>query len=255
VNASPLADAEVLSASRRGGLRRQLVLKIEHRGTPLVVKCYGRKRGAVRTATRAFGCWLLGKSSPRIEARFRTESQVLALWRREGFDVPELVPLDLSDEIPGPYLVMEWIPGAHLGKALRGPRLSADAKREAMARFGAACGARHARAVETNEPRLLCDHPSVSHVLLADDRLVHIDFELVRTRTKSLDRLARREIVRFLSSISSTIGDEIRPVMEAFVAAYPDASRLERTRDDLARRGRRMLDLPAIRAFLEALEG
>jgi tRNA A-37 threonylcarbamoyl transferase component Bud32 len=258
VRLDPLAGAEVLAMSDRGGHRRQLVLKIEHRGTPLVVKCYGRKRGALRAATRALGCMLLGKSSPTIEGRFLTECETLALWRREGFDVPAIHPLDLSEQIPGPYLVMEWISGPLLARAIRGPRLQLETKREVMERFGAVCGARHARAIELGEPRLLYDHPTLAHVLVGEDRLVHIDFELVWRRVTDLDRLARREIAGFLTSVSQTIGDEVGNIIRGFVESYPDRGRLERLRDDLlggrlGRRRRYNVDAPAIQAFVKAL--
>jgi tRNA A-37 threonylcarbamoyl transferase component Bud32 len=233
----PDAEGELLDVSSRGD-GGQRVVKTLIGNAPVIVKHYGLKRGRLRTLIRNFGSiCIVGKSSITAAARCRTEREVLALWKREGFRVPEIVAPPAGVDCRGPCLVMEWIPGTDLHDLMKGNRLSAGGKRELAARFAAECGRRHARALELAEPRLVMTHPSLNHVIVSGDDLVYIDLEIVYRRAGELELLIRREIERFLRSIAQKTGEDFIPILRDFVAAYPDRDRLVRLRDDMERSG------------------
>jgi tRNA A-37 threonylcarbamoyl transferase component Bud32 len=237
IDQATIEGAEIICVSSRGD-GRQRVLKADHEGSPVVVKCYGLKRGRVETVLRQLGSLLIvGKSSIRSRARFETEREVLALWRREGFDVPDILAVEVTEDVPGPCLVLEWIPGHHLARVIRRDEVTLSRKCELVERFAAATGARHARAIDIREPRLLYEHPAFKQVIVSGERLVHVDFEIVYTWKGDLDRLARREIAGFLGSISRSVEEDMKPVLEAFARGYPDRGRLARVRDELERFG------------------
>jgi hypothetical protein len=136
-----------------------------------------------------------------------------------------------------PCLHLEWIPGQTLGIILRSENNSLDFKREAMRNFAAVSGARHARALQLGEPRLLFEHPSMQHVLASGKRLIHLDFEIVFTKKNDLERLIRHEIAGFLYSMSKAGGKHFPALLDAFVSAYPDHARLEVLEEELRRFG------------------
>jgi hypothetical protein len=229
-------DFEVLTVSLRGdGTQRVL----RSRGpSPVVIKFFGLKRNRFRTVLRQFGSlFIVGKSSIRAAARREMERSVLILWRKEGFDVPELLDSRLPEENANLCLAMENLRGPSLIAALCGNRMSLEDKCDFVARFADVCGKRHARALQLKEPRLFLEHPTFEHVLFDGDRMVHIDFEIVFTRTTGLEGLIGREITGFLRSLAKTTDEEFLPLLEAFVSAYPDRARLEAVRDDLLKYG------------------
>lgn len=231
------ADGELLDVSSRGD-GGQRVIKTANGGDPLVVKYYGLKRGRLRTLIRNFGSvFIVGKSSITAAARCRTEREVLALWRREGFRVPEVVDLPAGEERSGPCLAMKWIPGPALHKLMQVKRLSIDEKCELAARFAAECRRRHARAIELSEPRLIMTHPSLNHVIVSGDELVYIDMEIVYIRAGELEQLICREISRFLRSFAGKTGKNFVPILKSFIEAYPERRRFARIRDDMDRSG------------------
>lgn len=232
-----LEKAQVLNTSRRGDGRQQ-ILKVPRCQTFIILKCYGLKRSRLQMVIRQFGSlFLLKKSSITARARRNTELDVLALWKREGFDVPATYPLP---EVPADFpccLAMEWIPGPTMAEVLHDKNTSLTFKKEVIARYARDWGRRHARALELGEPRLLQENPTLSHVFISGDRLVHFDFEIVFTRKKDLERLVRREIVGVLQSLSKAGGDSFGTLLDTLLAAYPDLSCFRQTARELDRYG------------------
>jgi len=229
------SDVELLARSERGDGRHR-VLKLRLDGRPAVLKCYGRKTARTRACLRQFGSLaLVGKSSISPRGRRRTEAEALALWRREGFDVPRVLAEAPPPGFEGPGLLLEWIRGESLADLLRHRRGSPEGRRAILGRFAALLGKRHARALELREPRLLFEHPTLEHVLVEGERLVHIDLEIVFRRRRSLERIVRREIAGFLHSLAKTSGDEFPSLLDAVVEGYPDRDRLVRVLVDLRR--------------------
>jgi len=236
-NPIDLDRAEVLDVSRRGD-GRQRVLKVVHHGRLMVLKCYGLKRSSWRVAARLIGSHLLvHKSSVRVAARRETELEVLRLWKREHFDVPEVCPLPPLPADAPPCIAMEWIPALPATRVLEDPTRTLDEKKEIVTRFGRAWARRHARALELNEPRLLLENPTLDHVFVSLDRLVHFDFEIVFTRKNDLERLVRREIVGILWSLAKSTGDAFPVLLDVLLDAYRDHALVERTVLELKRYG------------------
>lgn len=235
-----LGRAETLDISKHGD-GRQRIMKVPCGDTFIILKCYGRKRSRLSTMTRQFGNFIGGQSSMTAQGRRDTELAVLKLWQREGFDAPEVY--DLAEPPPEfPFcLAMEYISGPPMVDVLwvwdgDGDYSLAD-KKEIVARYARSWGARHARALELKEPRLLQAHPSLRHVFYANDRLVHFDFEVVFTGTKNLDRLIRREIVGVLRSMSQVTGEQFEPLLNTLLDNYPDLDFFRQTARELSRYG------------------
>ncbi len=224
-----LSNAQILNISRRGDGRHQ-VLKVVHDEKFVVLKCYGLKRTRLKVLFRQLGSlFLVRKSSITTKARHDTELDVLSLWKREGFDVPEVYPLQkLPQDIPY-CIAMEYIPSPTVAELLQDDQKSLAFKKEVIARYARIWGKRHARALELGEPRLLQENPTLSHVFVSRDRLVHFDFEIVFTRKKDLKRLVRREIVGILRSMSKASGDSFSPLLDTLLDAYPDLSHFRQT--------------------------
>jgi hypothetical protein len=224
-----ISAAQVLNISRRGD-GRQRVIKVAHNEKFMVLKCYGLKRSRTKALFRQLGSiFLLGKSSITAKARHHTELDVLSLWKREGFDVPEVYPLPIIPLDTPHCTAMEWITSPTLAEVLQDDQTSLGYKKEIIARYARIWGKRHARALELGEPRLLQENPTLSHVFVSQDRLVHFDFEIVFTRKKDLKRLIRREIVGILRSMSKASGDNFSPLLDTLLEAYPDLSHFRQT--------------------------
>lgn len=229
-----LNAAQVLNISCRGD-GRQRVIKVAQGKTPLILKCYGLKRTRLKTLIRQFGSLFIAQeSSITARARHDTERDVLTLWQREGFDVPALYPLP---ELPREFsccLAMEWIPGSTAADMLQDKRIPLEFKKEIIARYAGVWAKRHTRALELGEPRLLQANSTLYHVFVSGDRLVHFDFEIIFSRKKDLERLIRREIVGVLRSLASAAGEDLVPLLDTLLRAYPNLSYFRQVAQELA---------------------
>jgi hypothetical protein len=230
-------EAELLDSSRRGD-GGQRVLKVTHEGMPVVLKCYGMKRGRIKTLVRQFGSlFLVGKSSITAGSRCATEREALALWSREGFDVPRLLRVPELEGRADPCLVMEWIPGILMTEALREGGAPLPERIALVKRFSPLLCARHDRAVRLDEPRLLMENPTFDHVFVSGDRLVHFDLEIAFRKARDVERLVRRELVGFTWSMAKMSGAEFPALLEAMIARYPARHRFITVLEELKRYG------------------
>jgi len=230
--------ATLLAAGKRGD-GRHFVVRAQIGGRDLVVKLYGRKRDAVRDFLRDVGQRLLvGKSGVRAERRAATERRVLALWRREGFDVPELLEeVELPAEIVQPSVVMEYVPGRTLDAVVADPSIAIDEKRRVVTRLARELERRHARARALREPLLIQVHASLGHVLHvragetvgrsaasaapASERLVTFDFEVAWTRRRGLEAMVRHEFTHYRDSLAKgSLPEERADLERAFADGY-----------------------------------
>jgi hypothetical protein len=120
---------------------------------------------------------------------------------------------------------------------LRDGRIPLTQKKEVIARYSREWGRRHARALELNEPRLLQENPTLSHVFVSGDRLVHFDFEIVFTWKKDLERLVRREIVGVLQSMAKAGGNDFESLLDTLLDNYPDLYHFRQAVEELHRYG------------------
>ena len=232
-----LGEAQVLNVSQRGD-GRQKILKVACDTGFIILKCYGLKRTRLRALVRQFGSFfLIKKSSVTARGRRATEIAVMTLWKREGFDVPTLYDLpELPPDFPC-CIAMEWIPGPTLVETLRDENNSLDFKKEIIARYAGLWAKRHARAIELNEPRLLQENPTLSHVFYSDGRLVHFDFEIVFTWKKDMERLIRREIVGVVHSLAKAGREHFEPLLNTLLDNYPELSHFRQAVAELERYG------------------
>ena len=136
--------------------------------TPLVLKLYGRKRSGLRAGFRRYlSPFDVGQSSSSIHARIQTEREVLALWQREGFDVPKIYSPAFLEGFDQPCLAMELIPGQTLTTLLHDTTIPLDRKKDIISRFCQEMARRHERALEQQETRLLLFHPNMSRILIS----------------------------------------------------------------------------------------
>jgi hypothetical protein len=233
-------DATLLAAGKRGD-GRHFVVRARIGGRDLVVKLYGRKRDAVRDFLRDVGQRLLvGKSGVRAARRAATERRVLALWRREGFDVPELIEdVALPAEIVQPRVVMEYVPGRTLDAFVADRSVALEEKRRVVTRLARELARRHARARALREPLLIQVHASLGHVLHvrageagagpaaapsaapANERLVTFDFEVAWTRRRGLEAMVRQEFTHYRDSLAKgSLPAERSELAKAFADGY-----------------------------------
>ena len=199
-------------------------------------KLYAERGGALRCRVRDLLARLRGgKSGTRAAARRATERRLLALWREAGCDVPR----DLSDEHPelvnGRTLVLEFVEGPLLARALR--EAGADrARRDGLLEaFAATVRRRHDLALQRGEAGLIQEHGGVQHVIVtgtADTpRLVTFDLESAFTLRRDLLPLIAKELAAALRSLARVQGralDEsvFRDDLRALVRGYGDRARL-----------------------------
>jgi len=226
-------DASVLGLSKNGDGTHQ-VLRVQYEGNPIVLKCYGLKVTRLSAVLRQHGVRLLiGKSAYTAKRRCKTEREVLALWRREGFDVPELLAPAFLSKISQPCLAMAWIPGQTLAAVFRGNETPLERKQELLARFAQEMYKRHERALALREPRLMYEHPTFTHIIASGDRLVHYDFEITFTHKNNIDRLIRHEIAGFFSSLPRSNSEHFPELLNVLVSAYPGRERMAKTLTEL----------------------
>ena len=226
-------EPELLAISERGDGKHKVV-KVVYNGKPLVLKLYGLKRGWIQTMVRQFLEGLGGvKSSFSASGRMETEQAVLDLWHREGFAVPQLLYPDFLAQIPQPCLAMEWVAGETLAVVLRNAEIGLEQKQELVEKFARTMGARHARALELNDCRFIPEHPTLQHILVADDRLVYFDFETVFTTKVDLERIVKYELGSHLASLAKHCKEDFFVLGRTFVTTYPDREFLTGALDDL----------------------
>lgn len=234
-------------------LRGNRSWRVESPGGPALQKLYCERTGAVAALVREILIAVARtKTSQRPRARRATERELLALWRERGFDVPR----DRTDELPqfgAPDVALfEFVEDATpLWDLLADRRVARDARDDLLRRFAAAWGRRHAEALRTNDARLVQEHGSVRHVLVAGDRLVWIDLEQAFRPRGDVRPLLAKEIAGYLRSVRKRANDDDWPRDVAAIAdGHPDPRVLRAACDEyLVPRGAKRLLWAADRAI------
>lgn len=221
-------DGTLLAISRGGDGRHQVV-SAQIQGRPVILKLYGRKRPRLPTLVRAFGHrFLVAKTGLAARTRRDTDARILALWRRHGFAVPEVLDLALPEPDDRPFLVLERVDGATVRSELRDARFPLQRLEAGLARFGAEWCRRHALAEKLREPGLIHAHPGFEHLIDRDGEWVAFDFEYAYTDSRRVETLAAVEIAGFVASLQRAAGARADALLSVLVAAYPDRDRLAR---------------------------
>ena len=241
----PGIEVHEITRSERGD-GRQRISRVRAGRRTYILKQYGLKRSRIRALLRAIGhATFAGKSSIRATARRKTESDTLALWAEAGIDVPRtLGSVDYPDDTTAPHLALEWVSGRDLRDVLSDPQMPLDERLAIVSSFARVCGKRHELAETQREPRFIFEHPTLCHIIVDGDRLVHIDLEIVFTRPRRIESRVHREIVSFLRAFAKLRSVEGDLYIDRFITSYPDRARLRR----LVRETRRRL-LPLLDGF------
>ncbi|HOW96946.1 MAG TPA: hypothetical protein P5567_10140 [Kiritimatiellia bacterium] len=193
-------QAERLDGSARGsGLNA--VWKIRLPAGPAILKTFSRRRGRAQTLLTEINHRLGGLTSFTARGRRRTEAAILALWRDADLDAPRLL-----DDPPGlalalPHLCMEFVDGELLSHRLADESRPLAERDALLVRFLRAWSDRHALADERRYPRLIQEHGSFEHVMVAGDRLVTFDLEVSFQRSRDVRACIVAEIVGYVRSL------------------------------------------------------
>jgi hypothetical protein len=216
-----------------GGPPGNRLWRLETPAGPLLQKWYGPKAGPLRDGWRSFFSRVIrGATGTSPAERRATERATLALWREAGVDVPR----DRTAEFPalaaGGGLLLEWIDGPPLDRALRAAPDRA-AREALLRRWGAALGARHVLAAARDDARFVQFHAGPMHLLVAGERLVAIDLEQVYLPGRAVLPRAARELAACLRGLFRTPAPvDLRADLAdlaAFAAGHPDRDLLRRT--------------------------
>ena len=223
-----------LDPSQRGNA----VLERETDAGRRVLKVYRRRRGLARETLSRASHWLFeGKRSPCAWGRWETERRSIELWRRHGFDVPELYDEPLPPELVGlPCTWFEFVPGRPLFWHLVDEGVPEAEKRQLVRTLAQSTRRRHALALALREPLLLHEHPTTKHVLLSGERLVTIDLEGGFRSDFSPEVAAGLEVAGLVRSLwfDPAGGPFEEPLPRAFLEGYGDLALLRELADAAA---------------------
>ncbi len=217
---APYSPRQLAVSSRGSGLNA--VWEIRLAGRPVILKTYSSRRGVLSTFLSNTGHVFGGRTSYLSEARYQTELSNLDLWRNSGFEVPGVVQHDFNPPLPVKYLCMEYVDGPLLSSYLSDPDISAEKKDSVLAAFLRRWAERHTAAENLREPRLVQEHATFNHVILAGDRFVTFDLEVSYTGSANIQRLIAYEICGYLRSIFKRLPeDRITRFLDILVENYP----------------------------------
>lgn len=217
---------EKLDSSARGsGLNAVWKIRIGPR--PAVLKTYASRRNPVDTVLAELSHRTAGRTGYSAAARRHTEFRNLAHWHEMGFDVPALIPHRFVPPLPLPWLCLEYVEGRTLANLLADPHVAPAEQEEIFSRFLRSWAGRHTAAEDRQDRSLIQEHPTIDHILVADNRLVTFDLEVGFTRG-DVRALVAREIAGVLVSLFRRLPEpRATHFLAQFVAGYPDRTRIE----------------------------
>ena len=163
---------------------------------PLVVKVYRGKHAA--------------------ERRLR-ELTRLSAWRAAGCTVPAVHDLVVSD-LPGPYLVFEYVAGSSLRQRLCSPKFCLTARLELSQAVLHCVRRRHELAVARGDAALIHPDANTGNIILRGDRIVWIDLESPKRATSVL-KAAACELGKLMRWMALDLGRGHLPALAERVAA------------------------------------
>ncbi len=162
------------------------------------------------------------KTPTTVASRQRTERELLRVWAESGCDVPADLTAVHPALVHPRVTLLEHVRGPLLGRLLAGGRPGREERDELLTRFAAAWGRRHGLAVDRGDARLVQEHGTLLHVIVADRGLVTIDLEQAFLPRRDVLPLVAKEIVAYVRSLAKGAeADTFRADLTALVAAYP----------------------------------
>ncbi len=218
-----LADLEKVPLAGEGNF----VWKIPFRGGHAVLKVYYGSRGWPLYLRKTLGNRITGRSSHMPRTRWRTETEVIALWEGRGFRCFRMLPQVTVEGLPREgYMAYEWTPGRHFREYFRDKAVPLEERLATWRRWIPQWHRRHRIAVDTADPRWIHENGDVKHVMLWKGEFIYFDFEMVY-RSRNIRFLVGREIVTYMRSAGRFLGEEMYGRMLAeLVEHYPDKALL-----------------------------
>lgn len=194
-----------------------------------LTKEYGKKKMGLKGVKYAL-LRLLGRSVPveyrSPQERLLFEGECLRQWRSRGFAAPELYTLR------SPYLTMEYVDGCTLEQLLRDPATSLERKLEVLEQVFLEMRQRHCWAIYECRHELIHYDSNTRNILISNERVVHIDFEMGHLEEK-IDRSAAREVKKLTLEAVEQIGvAHQEAVIDLLVSAYGIRHVLRRAADE-----------------------
>lgn len=207
-----------------------LLLKVDKGDETFILKLYRRRWPLWKEHIEPVTAKIFQKKmGTNVRIRFQTERENLAMWTREGFDVPQNFDYPIPEGIDPPALWLEYCPGRLLSEVLRDNRLPWNEKEQVLTRFGAELGRRHLRFMEISEPSLVQIHATVGHILLYKNRMITFDLEQrFLPALPPLEALAH-ELSGYLRSIAKNTGVRFNDAMHCLIKGYPSIDLLRKT--------------------------
>jgi len=184
----------LLTRSRdRKGL--QGIHLVKHRGIHYIYKVYGCRRHATKAVLDRIAARIEGRSTPDPAGRLAIERRCLRVWRENGFDVFREIESAPAISFGAPALCLEYVPGQSAMRYFADTAVGRKERLDALSRLADAWGRRHELARRLNEPLLIHEHPSLTHIWHGEDgRFYHFDFEVVYTGGRLSERIAREAL-------------------------------------------------------------
>ena len=219
-------DMSVLQGPGTDG-KGNLLLKVGKGDETFILKLYRRRWPLWKEHIEPFTARIfLKKMGANVRIRFETERKNLAVWTREGFDVPRSFDYPLPEGIAPPALWLEYCPGRLLSEALGDKEVPWNEKKQLLTRLGAELGRRHLRFMQLSEPSLVQIHATVGHILLYGDRMVTFDLEqCFLPSIPPLEALAH-ELSGYLRSIAKNTDVRFDDALHSLIEGYPSKNLL-----------------------------
>lgn len=206
--------------------------KVPFRDGFAVLKVYYGDRHLPEYIAKTVGNVLISQQTSFMPlGRWKTEYEVLNLWRDAGFRV-----FDTYDDVivegcvPAKgWRLFEYVDRPRFVKYFADKAVPIDERFDMWKRFLPVWHRRHQLAVERREPRLIHENGDLKHVMIMDDgQFLFFDFEMVFRSKRDVKTLVAREILAYLKSLGKTVGpDHWDDFLKLTVATYPDRDLLE----------------------------
>jgi len=203
--------------------------KVPYRDGWAVLKIYYGSRGRAARLRKSIGNWTAGQTSYLPRTRCRIEKECLALWRRHGLRVFDVLDVEVEAPgcVPGGYLLLEYVSAPKLGEFIRDESRPVEERMEMWRRFLPEWGHRHELAIRHREPRLVHENGDCKHVMLVDQGFLWFDFEMVYRHASRVELHVSHEIVQYLWQLLRGLPQDLKDrVLDETVKGYPAPERL-----------------------------
>ncbi len=211
-----------IAAACRQASRGNLMFRVTTESEDLVLKLYRGRRTWFEDATiNPLTAWAEQKRGTGPGARYKTESQCLALWAKNGFDVFRTFDRPMPPGVRARGIWMEFLEGHTLVDRLRDETVGWPEKRAQIQRLASELGRRHIAALEQDEILLVQSHPSGKHAFLSGERMVFFDLEGGFRSGFPVGEGLTQEIAGYLRSILKPVPEHQDDALQAFIGGYP----------------------------------